>query len=318
MPRKLTGTLENSSSKKRPNPVPGNACPACGSIMEEVKGELDFPVNGEDIHVPDISHLRCPTCDEVMLRLDEARELREQAFALYQNKYGLLTASEIRRIRERLGLTQSRLATLLRLGANTISRWESGRTVQTASMDLMLRMVRDVPGVSDYIQKHISPEPEFIMPLTKRQISESEAAYAELTILALLNESGGICSIKKFRAACILLSSKDELVRLAPSGMRRIVKQWTKQMSQSIPLIVWRVAIDDLLDRKVISRDISQGELALKLQPGLDLERLSSDEWLTFEARAVLKIIDAKDPGFSEELEQSLTPQDREKIKVAS
>jgi transcriptional regulator with XRE-family HTH domain len=62
-------------------------------------------------------------------------------------KYGLLTAEEIRSLRERFGVTQGELARLLRLGQNTLSRWETGRNVQTAAMDILLRVLRDVPAV---------------------------------------------------------------------------------------------------------------------------------------------------------------------------
>ena len=49
------------------------------------------------------------------------------------------------------GLTQAELAQLLKLGGNTVSRWESGRNVQTAAMDLLLKMIRDLPGSLDYL-----------------------------------------------------------------------------------------------------------------------------------------------------------------------
>jgi len=42
----------------------------------------------------------------------------------------------------------------LRLGANTISRWEAGRSVQTEAMDVLLRLLRDVPGSLDYLRAH--------------------------------------------------------------------------------------------------------------------------------------------------------------------
>jgi len=46
------------------------------------------------------------------------------------------------------------LAGLLRLGANTISRWEAGRNVQTAAMDVLLRLIRDIPASLTYLRKH--------------------------------------------------------------------------------------------------------------------------------------------------------------------
>jgi len=122
--------------------------------MKEKRGKLKLPVNGEEISVPDATHLRCPKCHEVVLRFDDARRLRQRALEIYRAKYGLLTADEIRSIRERYGLTQAEIARLLRLGSNTISRWEAGRNVQTASMDMLLRMIRDLPGSLDYLRKH--------------------------------------------------------------------------------------------------------------------------------------------------------------------
>ncbi len=103
-----------------------NLCPNCGKKMIETKGSLSYPLDGEEIKVPNIPHLICPKCKEVVLRKDEARLLREGAMGHYRKKYGLLSGEEIKRLRERLGISQIQLADLLRLGVNTISRWESG------------------------------------------------------------------------------------------------------------------------------------------------------------------------------------------------
>jgi putative zinc finger/helix-turn-helix YgiT family protein len=122
--------------------------------MREHKGKLFFPVNGDKIAIPDALHLRCPKDGEIVLRLDDARHLRERALALYREKFNLLSADEIRSLRERLHLTQGALAKLLRLGGNTLSRWEAGRNVQTAAMDILLRLIRDLPGSVRYLREH--------------------------------------------------------------------------------------------------------------------------------------------------------------------
>ena len=141
------------SKTRKPVVLPDNACPSCGTEMKETKGKIFFPVNGEKISVPDITHLGCPKCKEKVLRLDETRQLWEGALEIYRKKYGLLSGEEIRRLRERFGINQGQLAKLLKLGVNTISRWESGRNVQTAAMDTLLRLVRDLPGSMEYLQK---------------------------------------------------------------------------------------------------------------------------------------------------------------------
>ena len=148
-------TIERVARRtRRDTALPGDACPECGSRMKEKKGKLRLPVNGEEIAVPEATHLSCPKCREVVLRFDDARRLRQRALEIYRSKYGLLSADEIRSVRERFDLTQAELARLLRLGGNTISRWEVGRNVQTASMDMLLRMIRDLPGSLDYLRKH--------------------------------------------------------------------------------------------------------------------------------------------------------------------
>ena len=86
------------------------------------------------------------------MRFQDAKRLGEDAIAIYRRKQGLLSADEIRAIRGRFSLTQADLARLMRLGANTVSRWGSGRNVQTAAMDMLLRLIRDLPGSIDYLR----------------------------------------------------------------------------------------------------------------------------------------------------------------------
>lgn len=145
---------QKASTTGRGRVRPDDACPTCGTTMVEKRGTLRLPVNGEEISVPSAVHLRCPSCGEVVLRFRDSKRLHEDAIAIYRKKHGLLSADEIRAIRERFGLTQADLARLLRLGANTVSRWESGRNVQTAAMDMLLRLIRDLPGSVDYLRDH--------------------------------------------------------------------------------------------------------------------------------------------------------------------
>jgi putative zinc finger/helix-turn-helix YgiT family protein len=145
---------KKTTTRSAKGELPSDACPVCGTLMKEKSGRLAFPVNGEDVRVPEATHLACPKGHDPVLRTDDARRLRERALDLYRGKYGLLTAEEIRSLRERFGLTQAELARLLRLGQNTLSRWEAGRNIQTAAMDVLLRVLRDVPGGLEYLRKH--------------------------------------------------------------------------------------------------------------------------------------------------------------------
>lgn len=121
--------------------------------MRRRRASLSLPVNGEVVVVPLSPHLHCPKCGEQVLGFQEAARLQTRAFKIYRARLRLLSATEIHALRARLHLTQDALAGLLRLGANTISRWETGRNVQTAAMDVLLRLVRDVPASLLYLQR---------------------------------------------------------------------------------------------------------------------------------------------------------------------
>ncbi len=142
----------NTSAARNGRILSDDACPACGMTMVERRAALRLPVNGEEISVPSAVHLRCPKCGEIVLRFLDAKRLHEDAIAIYRKKHALLSADDVRAIREQFHLTQVDLARLLRLGANTVSRWESGRNVQTAAMDILLRLIRDLPGSIEYLR----------------------------------------------------------------------------------------------------------------------------------------------------------------------
>lgn len=145
---------KGSNPTRRGHSLPDDACPTCGTEMVEKRGKQRLPVNGEEVTVPAVAHLSCPKCHEVVFRSRDARRLTEDAIAIYRRKHGLLSADQIRSIRGRYTLTQAEFGRLLRLGANTLSRWESGRNVQTEAMDTLLRVIRDVPGSIDYLRAH--------------------------------------------------------------------------------------------------------------------------------------------------------------------
>jgi putative zinc finger/helix-turn-helix YgiT family protein len=133
--------------------LPEEACPNCGTLMLPRQATLSLPINGEKVTVPRMSQLKCPNCKEVLLTWQQAGQLHEAALKAYREKYQLLSAEEIRDLRRRFRLTQNGLAELLRLGANTISRWEARRNVQTAAMDVLLRMLQDLPGSLNYLKR---------------------------------------------------------------------------------------------------------------------------------------------------------------------
>ena len=156
MPNEKRSKSPGSRRQGRGIVLPADACPSCGTMLKEKNSTLSLPVNGEDIRVKNSPHLSCPKCREKVLNAEHARHLQRAAVDAYRKKYKLLSAEEIHALRERFRLTQAELAKILRLGPNTISRWESGRNAQTAAMDVLLRLIRDIPESIEYLQKNVA------------------------------------------------------------------------------------------------------------------------------------------------------------------
>ena len=144
---------KKAKGSRQPRKLPDDACPECGTVMRPSTAELGFTINGEKVSVPDVSHLACPSCGEVVLRYEESKAMQARAAELYRSSHSLLSAAEIRALRRSRNLTQAQLAALLQLGLNTVSRWESGRNVQSGAMDILLKVLRDVPGALEYLKR---------------------------------------------------------------------------------------------------------------------------------------------------------------------
>jgi putative zinc finger/helix-turn-helix YgiT family protein len=78
----------------------------------------------------------CTRCGTAIITSD----LSERITAELRRSARLLLPEEIRRKREALGMTQSQLASALRVGEATFGRWEEGMQLQPRAVDLLLRL----------------------------------------------------------------------------------------------------------------------------------------------------------------------------------
>jgi len=86
-----------------------------------------------------VSALRDPQSGEIFLTGDALKTI-DKTKARYM---GLLLPTEIRELRERLGMTQQKMSRLLRIGDKTYTRWENGRERPSQSMNLLLTALWD-------------------------------------------------------------------------------------------------------------------------------------------------------------------------------
>lgn len=121
-------------------------CPLCGArALVHRQGEyVMYPppeVPGGPLKVPDATWEACEACQEEILpdTLTAALE------ALRVERLGYLRPDEIRAVRERAGLTQTRMAQFVGAGAKTYCRWEAGRSLQNRSSDNLIRLADQFP-----------------------------------------------------------------------------------------------------------------------------------------------------------------------------
>jgi len=96
--------------------------------------------------VRDCPVLKCHSCSAILHTTDSHDSIDRAA----RNHLGLLHSSQIRSNRKLLGLKQHELAEQLRVSAESISRWETGRVMQSRSSDLLLRLYFESPIVRQY------------------------------------------------------------------------------------------------------------------------------------------------------------------------
>lgn len=134
-------------------------CEECGTEMVQSMDPIAETYKGERITVTGVSHLECPKCGNVSF---DATELDEFSTALddaYREKLGLLSPSEIRSIRKNLGLTQSEFESLIGVSTPTVSRWETGASVQMKAVDNLLRVLAEYPCACSFLEDRSEAAP---------------------------------------------------------------------------------------------------------------------------------------------------------------
>jgi putative zinc finger/helix-turn-helix YgiT family protein len=146
-----------------------NVCPVCGEgKLRETTGEFATEVKGPDglpinLAVPKLTWRHCDSCGEDLLGEDASAAIT----MAHRTALKLLTADQIRSIRQRLGKTQAQMSGLLGIGEKTYCRWESGTHFQSEAFDRYLRVLQTAPelvGVLNDIrrQKELTlPSPSF-------------------------------------------------------------------------------------------------------------------------------------------------------------
>ena len=127
-------------------------CPICGegNLSERVgKNRVDYKGKTTEL---DLHFSVCDSCGSEQANARQVRMNKRYMVAFKKRVDGLLTGSEVRSVRERLGLKQSDAAKIFGGGPVAFSKYESDDVTQSEAMDKLLRVTVEVPGVFDYLE----------------------------------------------------------------------------------------------------------------------------------------------------------------------
>ena len=125
-------------------------CMRCSGEYEEVAEPVTLRVQGRTV-TAERTVLRCAACGDTVSSLQHTADLQRSVGAAIREKEGLLQPDEIRDVRTALGLNKAHFERLLGTGPKTVVRWEGGTVFQSRTADRLMRAVRDVPGVAEYL-----------------------------------------------------------------------------------------------------------------------------------------------------------------------
>lgn len=119
-----------------------SACASCeSSDVQEVVGDRTINVGAYSVTVPAARHMVCNNCGEAYQTGEQAKELDAAVIEARRRHEGLLSGSDIRKIRLSVSLSQAELENALGIGPKTLVRWENNTSIQSKSIDDVLRLI---------------------------------------------------------------------------------------------------------------------------------------------------------------------------------
>jgi putative transcriptional regulator len=155
-------------------------CPSCNGEMSCGPGEHLYRESGLDnVYLDGIEICKCP-CGEKVVTIPVVTELHNLIALEILQKKSPLNGKEIRFLRKNLGLTAIKLAEIMGVANETISRWETGVQPINEARDRLLRLIySNIKGfppeaIKNLIEKafveistHNTTPPPYMIPVDK-------------------------------------------------------------------------------------------------------------------------------------------------------
>jgi len=132
----------------------GDTCPICG------KGSLKATQNKEEFEYKcnvlslELTCYSCNVCHESFFDNEEMKAHQKTVKDFHRKVDGLLTSKEIRKIRQKYGLSQREFARILGIGEKSFTKYELGLVSQSRAMDNLLRILDEIPDSLSLLKQH--------------------------------------------------------------------------------------------------------------------------------------------------------------------
>ena len=122
-------------------------CAECGYATRiERIAPFTFSHNGKQASIEDRQTF-CPACGTIGYVGDQADRHELAVAAKIREIEGLLSAEDLRRIRQKYALRQTDMEAMLSVGPKTWTRWERGKVPQRKAADTLIRLIDEDPEV---------------------------------------------------------------------------------------------------------------------------------------------------------------------------
>lgn len=131
-------------------PTYSETCHACGGEAQPIRERVGVQIGVRTTSVM-ADRMKCVACGEAFYLPGQMQDVQRRAADKIRADEGLLAGDQVRSIRAGLGLSQPEFEHLLGVGPKTSIRWERGTVFQNSATDTLMRLLRDVPGVVEYL-----------------------------------------------------------------------------------------------------------------------------------------------------------------------
>lgn len=146
-------------------------CTNCGSSNISVnKTVVPYEYKGSVVELTLPSTI-CSDCGDEYVSAEQIKESDNLFRRVRAEADGLLLPEEIKELRKSLGYTQQEAAQIFGGGARAFGKYERGEVYVSSSMNSLMLVARDVPGVMDYLLKKAGIKPK-VLKTTQEVIAE--------------------------------------------------------------------------------------------------------------------------------------------------